>query len=68
MPIKKEKKVFEKNILLGFDGGTVAKNLSANAGNVDLIPGPGRSHMLRSNLARAPGLLSLCSQAWGSND
>ena len=46
---KKEKKVFEKNILSGFAGGTVAKNLSANSGNVGLIPGPARSHMLQSN-------------------
>ena len=28
-----------------------------------LSPGPGRSHMPWSNLARAPQLLSLCSRA-----
>ena len=32
-----------------FPGGTVVKNLSANAGDTGLIPGPGRSHMPRSN-------------------
>ena len=30
-------------------GGTVVKNLPANAGDTGLIPGPGRSHMPRSN-------------------
>jgi len=28
---------------LGFPGGSVIKNLPANAGNTGLIPGPGRS-------------------------
>ena len=32
-----------------FSGGTVVKNLSANAGDTGSIPGPGRSHMLQSN-------------------
>ena len=32
-----------------FPGGAVVKNLSANAGNTGLSPGPGRSHMLQSN-------------------
>ena len=32
-----------------FPGGTVVKNLSANAGDTGLSPGPGRSHMPRSN-------------------
>ena len=32
-----------------FPGGTVVKNLPVNAGDTGLIPGPGRSHMLRSN-------------------
>ena len=32
-----------------FPGGTVVKNLPANAGDVGLIPGPGRSHMPWSN-------------------
>ena len=40
------------------------KNLPANAGDTDSIPGLGRSHMPRSNWARVPQLLSLCSGAW----
>ena len=32
-----------------FPGGTVVKNLPANAGDMGLSPGPGRSHMPRSN-------------------
>ena len=43
-------------------GGTVVKNPPANAGDTGSIPGPGRSHMPRSNKARAPQLLSLCSR------
>ena len=30
-----------------FPGGAVVKNLPANAGDTDSIPGPGRSHMPR---------------------
>ena len=33
----------------GFPGGTVVKNLPANAGDMVLSPGPGSSHMPRSN-------------------
>ena len=33
----------------GFPGGAVVKNLPANAGDMGSSPGPGRSHMLRSN-------------------
>ena len=47
----------------GFPSGTVVKNPPANAGDAGLSPGPGRSHMLRSNSACAPQLLSLCSRA-----
>ena len=32
-----------------FPGGTVVKNPPANVGDAGLIPGPGRSHMPRSN-------------------
>ena len=32
-----------------FPGGAVLKNLPANAGNTGSSPGPGRSHMPRSN-------------------
>ena len=34
---------------LDFPGGIVKKNLPANAGDMGLIPGPERSHMLQSN-------------------
>ena len=34
---------------MGFPGGAVVKNPSANAGDMGSSPGPGRSHMLRSN-------------------
>ena len=33
-------------ILSGFLGGSVVKNLPANAGDMGLILDPGRSHML----------------------
>ena len=48
-----------------FPGGTVVKNLPANAGDMGLIPGLGlgRPHMPRSNKAQAPRLVSLCSGA-----
>ena len=32
-----------------FPGGVLVKNLPVNAGDTGLIPGPGRSHMPRSN-------------------
>ena len=32
-----------------FPGGAVVKNPLANAGDMGLSPGPGRSHMPRSN-------------------
>ena len=52
-----------KILLLGFPGGAVVKNLPANAGDMGSSPGPRRSHMLRSNYACAPQLLSLRSKA-----
>ena len=36
---------------LGFTGGSVVKNPPASLGDVGSVPGPGRSHMLRSNSA-----------------
>ena len=42
----------------GFPGGSEVKNLPANAGDVGLIPGPGRFHMSWSNKAHVPQLLS----------
>ena len=35
--------------LQGFPGGSVVKNLPANAGDTGSSPGPERSHMPRSN-------------------
>ena len=48
MPYQKGKKL-SKNIRLGFPSGTVVKNPPANAGDTGSSPGPGRSHMPRSN-------------------
>ena len=42
-------------------GGTVHKNLSASAGNMGLIPGPGRFHMAWATKAHVPQLLSPCA-------
>ena len=47
----------------GFPGGAVVENPAANAGDTGSRPGLGRSHMPRSNWAREPQLLSLCSRA-----
>ena len=41
-----------------FPGGAVVKNPPANAGDMGSSPGPGRSHMPRSNKAHAPQLLN----------
>ena len=38
-----------KRISWDFPGGTVVKNPLANAGDMGSSPGPGRSHMPRSN-------------------
>ena len=46
-----------------FPGGAVVKNPPANAGDTGSSPAPGRSHMLWSNEAPAPQLLSLRSRA-----
>ena len=46
-----------------FPGGAVVESSPANAGDTGSIPGPGRSHMPRSNSACVPQLLSLCSRA-----
>ena len=46
-----------------FPGDAVVNNPSANAGGMGSSPGPGRSHMLLSNKACAPQLLSLHSGA-----
>ena len=36
-------------VLEGFPGGPVVKNLPAGAGDLGLIPGPGRFHMSQVN-------------------
>ena len=38
-----------KKQVLGFPGGAMVKNLPANVGDMGSSPGPGRSHMPRSN-------------------
>ena len=52
---------FEK--IRDFPGGTVNKNLPANAGDMCLISAPRRFHLSRGNQAGAPQLLSLHSPA-----
>ena len=44
---------------MGFPGGAVIESLPAGAGDMGSSPGLGGSHMLRSNWAREPQLLSL---------
>ena len=39
----------KKNPIADFPGGAVVKNPPANAGDMGLSSGPGRSHMPRSN-------------------
>ena len=41
--------IYLKLYFLGFPGGTVVKNLPANAGDTGSSPGLGGSHMPRSN-------------------
>ena len=41
----------------------MVRNPAANAEDVGLIPGLGRSHVAWSNEARVPQLLNLCSRA-----
>ena len=48
-----------KMLIQGFPGGAVVENLPANAEDMGSSPGLGRSHMLWSNWAREPQLLSL---------
>ena len=46
-----------------FPDGPAVKNPPANAGDMGSIPGPGRSHVPRSNQAPDPQLLSPISRA-----
>ena len=41
--------LIKRRAISGFPGGAVVKNSPANAGGTSLSPGPGRSHMPRSN-------------------
>ena len=54
---------YDKHSVLAFPGDSAVKNLPANAGDADSIPGLARSLMPQSNEAHAPQLLSLCSRA-----
>ena len=47
--LKRRSKDSNNNYSRGFPGGAVVKNPPANAGDGGSIPGPGRSHMPRSN-------------------
>ena len=38
-----------KAVVVDFLGGPVVKTLPANAGDVGLLPGPGRFHILQGN-------------------
>ena len=46
---KPKLKLFFKKLMVGFPDGAVVKNPPANAEDIGPIPGPGRSHMPRSN-------------------
>ena len=44
-----DKTIIQKDTCCDFPGGTVVKNLPADAGDTSSSLGPGRSHMLQSN-------------------
>ena len=55
------------NFCEGFPDGPVVKNFPCNARNTGSVPGLGRLHMPRSNLACVPQLLNPCAantEAW----
>ena len=58
---------FYNHKIWDFPGGAVVKNLPANAGDTGWSPGPERSHMLRSNQARAPQLTECTLQPASHN-
>ena len=41
--------VYQRIHTRDFPGGPVVKNLPASAGDMGLIPGPGRFHMVQDN-------------------
>ena len=49
LPLPKSLNSSQKSFHGGSPGGAVVKNLPANAGDKGSSPGPGRSHMPRSN-------------------
>ena len=51
----------------GFPGGSVVKILPVSAGNTGSVPDLGRPHVLRTNKAHEPQLLSLCSKPGRGN-
>ena len=58
-----EKNLKKNTHMRDLPGGAVVKNPPANAGDTGSSPGPGRSHMPRSNEAQVTRLLSLRSRA-----
>ena len=61
---RKESRKSIKSVERGLPWWLSGKNLPVNAGKMDLIPDPRRSHVAQSNAAHAPQLLNLCSRAW----
>ena len=57
--VSKHTNYYKKSTVRGFPGGTVVKNLPANAGHAGSSLGLGGSHMPWSNWAHEPQLLSL---------
>ena len=47
---------------MGLPDGSVVKSLPGIAGDTDLIPDPGKSHILWGKKAEGPQPLSLCSR------
>ena len=48
----------------GFPGGAVVENLPANAGDMGLSPGLGRSHMRSEERRVGKECLRLCRSRW----
>ena len=51
-----------KEYILDFPGGPVVKNPPANARDMNLIPGPGRSHMLRPHALQWRGPCAITTE------
>ena len=61
--VKQLSYILKKIDKVGFPRGSVLENLLANVGDTGSIPDLGRPHMLQSNKAPVPQLLSLGSTA-----